>query len=124
MTTYLNSIRSALVLALVAMTCAISPAHAGDAANAAPGKALFDRWCLGCHEALPGRGWDPPAGTFVLQQRGVSPADLESRTDLSAPSIRALVRNGINIMPPTRITEISDKQLDELVTYLTRNNKP
>lgn len=124
MTARLNSICSALVLTLVTTMCVICPARAGDAVNAAPGKALFDRWCLGCHEALPGRGWDPPAGTFVLQQRGVSPADLESRTDLSAQGIRALVRSGINIMPPTRKTELSDKQLDELVSYLTRNNKP
>jgi (+)-pinoresinol hydroxylase len=124
MTARLNSICSALVLALVTTMCVINPARAGDAVNAAPGKAAFDRWCLGCHEALPGRGWDPPAGTFVLQQRGVSPADLESRTDLSAQSIRALVRSGINIMPPTRKTELSDKQLDELAAYLTRNNKP
>ena len=124
MTARLNSICSALALALATTMCVINPARAGDAVNATPGKAAFDRWCLGCHEALPGHGWDPPAGTFVLQQRGVSPADLESRTDLSAQSIRALVRSGINIMPPTRKTELSDKQLDELAAYLTRNNKP
>jgi (+)-pinoresinol hydroxylase len=92
------------------------------AADPQNGKAVFLRWCQGCHEALPGAGLDPPAGTYTLQQRyqGRLPAEIEKRTDLTAAQIRGLVRHGINVMTGFRKTEITDQQLDDLIAYLVK----
>lgn len=88
------------------------------------GKDSYDQWCLGCHGPLPGQGMFPPAGTFRLQQRyqGRLPAVLTDRTDLQPEAIRLLVRRGINVMPPTRRTEVTDQELDAIITYLTKRN--
>lgn len=110
-----------VMLLLGAMTLT----HIASAADIEHGKEVFERWCAGCHEALPGSGYDPPAGTYTLQQRyqGALPAELEKRTDLQAAYIRTLVRKGINVMPSLRKTEVTDKDLEEVIAYITRNNK-
>lgn len=110
------------VWTMLAGGVAIASAHAADLKN---GQNVFQQWCSGCHEAMPGRGFDPPAGTYTLQQRyqGSLPAELDKRTDLAAAYIKTLVRKGINVMPPTRKTEVTDKDLEDVVAYLTRNNK-
>jgi cytochrome c5 len=106
-----------------------------EATRIEKGHTVFARWCEGCHArgtpvqsnpapgnyGLIGRMW---AGTYTLQQRynGRLPAALEDRTDLSPELIRTTVRNGLNIMPGTRTTEVSDDELDALIAYLTRNN--
>jgi cytochrome c5 len=97
-------------------------ATAATAAEAARGKMVFELWCKGCHEPLPGGGMVPPAGTYTLRQRygDTLPSALEQRTDLIPALIRALVRNGIRVMPPTRKTEIPDSDLDALVAYLVK----
>jgi hypothetical protein len=53
------------------------------------------------------------------RQPNVSPI-LDERTDLTAQSIRFFVRKGVSVMAPFRKTEISDRDLDALVAYLTR----
>lgn len=97
---------------------------AARAADLDRGKAVFDHWCAGCHAGVNRQGGQP-AGTLVLQQRYQDklPADLEKRVDLQPAYIKAVVRNGVNIMPRTRKTEISDEELELLVAYLTRANK-
>jgi mono/diheme cytochrome c family protein len=107
---------AALSLALVSGT------HAADAVH---GQAVFGIWCTGCHEPLPGTSYEPPAGSYVLEQHyhGRIPSALEQRTDLTATQIRTLVRNGRNMMPQTRKTELSDADLDDLIAYLTQHNK-
>lgn len=121
-------LKKALVLVL-ALTVVVQFAESAESPGVAvpravTGKEVYDRWCWGCHEALPGRFGmvNPPAGTFRLQQRynGAVPAALEERTDLSPDLIRLVVRKGINMMPPARKTEISDAQLEAVITYLTR----
>ena len=109
---------------LLAILIGLGSVSAGDAADLSRGKLVFDIWCAGCHEPLPGRSYAPPAGTYVLNKRyhGSKPAALEQRTDLSAAYIRAMVRNGRNMMPPTRKTEVDNADLDALAAYLTRNN--
>lgn len=86
------------------------------------GKAVYGQWCLGCHAPLPGMGMFPPAGTYRLQQRykGRVPAVLEDRVDLTPAFIRAVVREGVSIMPPTRKTEVTDQDLDAVIAYLTQ----
>jgi len=113
----------------------IAPIRAFADGNAEKGKAVFGEWCSGCHSPLAkttvgAQGiaqpiLQPPAGTYVLQQRYKDkiPAALEERTDLTAAQIKTRVRTGGGIMPPTRKTEVSDEQLEDLVAYLTRNNK-
>ena len=83
------------------------------------GHKVYDKWCFPCH----GTGLGKP-GTDSLAARGQKPAVLEERTDLTAPVIKTFVRHGVLIMPMFRKTEVSDADLDAIVAYLTRNNKP
>jgi len=97
------------------------------AASAAPpdqeqiehGHKVYDKWCFPCH----GTGLGKP-GTEALAARGQKPAVLEERTDLTGPAIKQFVRHGVSYMPMFRKTEVSDAELDAIVAYLTRNNKP
>lgn len=50
---------------------------------------------------------------------GSIPAALEQRTDLTPEIVRYFVRNGVSIMPGYRKSQITDKELDELATYLS-----
>jgi (+)-pinoresinol hydroxylase len=111
----------ALVTAVAMSLGVISGTQAADVAH---GQVVFGVWCTGCHEPLPGPSYAPPAGTYVLEQHyhGRIPSALEQRTDLTATLIRTMVRNGRNMMPQTRKTEISDSDLDDLVAYLTQHN--
>ncbi len=110
--------------ALVGMLLACGVAAAEDAPPSAAsplspqelqGKHAFDRICVYCHG--PGV-W----GANKLSKRlGKDHALLETRTDLPAPAIRAIVRSGIGSMPPMRKTELSDADVDAIVAYLTRH---
>jgi mono/diheme cytochrome c family protein len=93
------------------------------AADVEHGKQVYELWCADCHAAT-GERYGLPAGFNVLQKRyqGSRPAELDKRTDLSVLTIKTMVRNGLNVMPRTRKTEISDAELDDLVAYLRRNN--
>ncbi len=89
------------------------------AADASPGKALFDRNCAVCHAAGPGH-----AGTMRLAEtRGPDKAVLEQRTDLNPVYIRLVVRQGLVEMPPWRPSEIDDDALSQVVQYLTRGRR-
>lgn len=103
-----------------------------SAADVQRGHEVFEKWCAGCHDpdpALQNHGDSLVgkvfAGTYSLEQRyhGSEPAALAQRTDLKDAYIRLTVRQGRNIMPRTRKTEISDADLEAIVAYLTRNNK-
>jgi (+)-pinoresinol hydroxylase len=83
------------------------------------GHKVYDKWCFPCH----GTGLGKP-GTDALAARGQKPAVLEERTDLTGPAIKTFVRHGVLFMPMLRKTEVSDADLDAIVAYLTRNNKP
>lgn len=83
------------------------------------GHKVYDKWCFPCH----GTGLGKP-GTEALAARGQKPAVLAERTDLTGPAIKQFVRHGVSYMPMFRKTEVSDAELDAIVVYLTRNNKP
>jgi (+)-pinoresinol hydroxylase len=93
---------------------------ADDAALSPPeqqGKQLFNHSCVYCHG--PGV-W----GTNRLSKRfDKEHALLENRTDLTAPGIEAVVRNGIGSMPPMRKTELSDADVAAIAAYLTRHSR-
>jgi hypothetical protein len=58
---------------------------------------------------------------LAVKHKGRFPAVLSERTDLTADSIRSVVRRGLFGMPITRKTEVNDAELEDIVTYLTRN---
>lgn len=79
------------------------------------GKTLFELYCIACHGAGPGH-----PGTMRLQERvGEEQAALLDRDNLPPEYIKLVVREGFKLMPPFRLSEISDKQLDELTAYIT-----
>ena len=98
---------------VIAVTMALAAAAAG-AADAPPGKQVFDRYCAECH--APGFGHP---GTMQLEQiRGKALSVLEARKDLIPLYVTTVVRNGLSEMPPYRPSEIDDAALSALVQYL------
>jgi mono/diheme cytochrome c family protein len=78
------------------------------------GRKLYQSSCLYCHGE---KVW----GTFALQRRlGVDHGLLEKRTDLVAPFVKNVVRNGLGSMPAYRRTELTDADVDAIAAYLTR----
>lgn len=85
-----------------------------------PGKMLFEFWCLPCHDAGPGH-----AGTQAIGRRlGIDHAVLLLRKGLTTDYVKIIVRNGFQMMPPFRPTEISDKDLQELAAYVAAGGNP
>lgn len=102
-------------------------AFAGDALAAEnpaveKGREVFQYWCSACHGAGPTLA---RPGTMALQAKynGTKPAMLESRTDLTPQVTKFFVRNGVNVMPPFRKTEITDAELNALAAYLARRRR-
>jgi mono/diheme cytochrome c family protein len=116
-----NGMKNARVGLLVALILIMTaPAFAApDQDQIEKGHKVYDKWCFPCH----GTGLGKP-GTDSLAARGQKPAVLEERTDLTGPVIKTFVRHGVLFMPMFRKTEVSDADLDAIVAYLTRNNKP
>lgn len=80
------------------------------------GYAEYQNSCSVCHGPMPER---PGTRALAAKYKGSLPAMLEERRDLSPELIRAVVRNGLTVMPHFRKTELSDTQLDAIVAYLT-----
>lgn len=111
--------RGAVLCALFGLLAAAGT-QAAEPVPGNEGRHVFERWCAGCHGRLDEHR-KMLAGTYALEQRykGSRPAALEDRSDLTPELVRTLVRRGLNVMPPSRKTEISDAQLEQLVRYLT-----
>jgi len=109
----------ALLVAMSLMMTSLAFAAPPDQEQIDRGHQVYDKWCFPCH----GTGLGKP-GTDALAARGQKPAVLEERTDLTGPAIKQFVRHGVLFMPVFRKTEVSDAELDAIVAYLTRNNKP
>ena len=78
------------------------------------GATLFAEKCGMCHR---GGGM----AMVILARR--LPADqvpLENRTDLQAPFIETVVRNGFGVMYPISQGEVSKKQLASIAAYLVK----
>lgn len=81
-----------------------------------PGQGVFLARCQYCHVEMG-------MGTLTLAKRlGPMNALLANRTDLGGDYIRYVVRHGLNSMPPINRAEVSDGELDRIVTFLMRNN--
>lgn len=90
-----------------------------------PGKQIFAEHCASCHGqgiGNPGQPFRPGTASLAVKYGDEKPALLEARTDLTPELVTYFVRNGVSIMAPYRKTEISDRELAELGTYLSRNN--
>lgn len=74
-----------------------------------------------CHGSGPGK---PGTRALATKYQGKEPALLEKRMDLTADYIKYTVRHGVSVMPPFRKTELSDRELDAIAAYLSRNQKP
>ncbi len=88
-----------------------------------PGESIFLQYCADCHD----RGHGHP-GTMRLAVR-LEHAVLRTRTDLAPDYVKWVVRNGYQMMPPFRPTEITDGELDALAQFvsaatLTAGNAP
>jgi mono/diheme cytochrome c family protein len=80
-----------------------------------PGHAVYAHYCADCHDAGPGH-----PGTMQLGERlGAERAVLRTRTDLTPEYVKAIVRNGFQMMPAFRPTEIADSELDALAAHVT-----
>jgi mono/diheme cytochrome c family protein len=121
-----------VLLGIAASSVVSLPSMAQTPSAIEQGHEVFAKWCAGCHSpepALEKNGHSLVgsvfAGTYTLEQRykGTKPAALEQRTDLNATLIKYTVRHGLNVMPRSRKTEISDTDLDAIVDYLTQHRR-
>jgi mono/diheme cytochrome c family protein len=106
------------VVVAQALACALTIAPT-FAADEAPGKSTFTRYCAECH--APGFGH--PGTQQLGWTRGEKLALLESRKDLRADYVTLIVRYGLFEMPAYRPTEISDAALAQLAQYLAKPAK-
>lgn len=85
-----------------------------DRSSKSPREALFVEKCGMCHRQMG-------MGTVILARR-MDPkiAMLEARADLTADLITAAARQGIGNMPRISRGEVSDTQLAEITSYLTK----
>ncbi len=96
-------------------------------ASETAGKMVFDKWCEPCHGRVAGGLFGglgahalPGTSALMVKYKGDLPPVLEDRTDLAPVFVKAVVRGGLNGMPITRKTEISDSELDDVAAYLNR----
>jgi mono/diheme cytochrome c family protein len=102
--------------ACIALALVAAPAFSQDDA-VRRGQPVYQKWCSPCH--APGANM-PGTAALEFHYKGTKPAVLEERTDLTPAGVKGIVRNGVNVMPRFRKTEISDAELDAVAAYLTR----
>lgn len=83
------------------------------------GKVIFNLHCAGCHD--PGNAH--AATKQLALVRGKDFAVIRERKDLFPDYIKHVVRDGLLEMPPFRPTDINDKELDNLATYIIDSAK-
>jgi cytochrome c5 len=112
--------KTPLLLAIWGLLPGAVPLHAQDneQSNAYVGNnepmQLFGEKCGMCHRVQG-------MGTTLLQRRyDPEQALLENRRDLAPEFIRSAVRSGFNNMFPISRGEVSDLQLDHIISYLTQ----
>lgn len=103
------------VAAATAQPAAQDPTATAAAETRAPepGESTYLQYCADCHD----RGEGHP-GTMRLAAR-LEHAVLRTRKDLSPDYVRWVVRNGYQMMPAFRPTEITDGELDALARFVS-----
>ena len=110
---------------------AVTFATAGTAQQSAVqrGNAKFQHSCAPCHAAGvgdDGHAMLPGTDALRIKYKGATPpvpALLEQRKDLTAPAIKAFVRNGSFSMPPFRPTELTDAEIADIAAYIADKAK-
>lgn len=104
----------AIPLAIILMLSTLLVAMPAAASDSADGEILYVRHCAHCHDAGEGH-----PGTMRLAKRlGAARAVLLERDDLPAAYVTQVVRHGLQMMPPFRISEIDDAELAALAAFL------
>lgn len=80
------------------------------------GEQVYRHWCADCHD--PGRGH--PATLRMAADFGPDNSVLLQMKTLTPELVKVAVRNGFQMMPPFRSTEISGAQLDRLTEFLVK----
>ena len=109
----------ALAVLALAIHVVLSRGATAQEPAAERGRQVYDKWCTPCHGAGEGK---PGTIAAAALYKGAKPAVLVERTDLTAAGIKAAVRNGVFVMPRFRKTEVTDADLDAIVSYLTRSS--
>jgi mono/diheme cytochrome c family protein len=78
------------------------------------GRDVYAHYCADCHDAGDGHPGTMQLGVRIGARRSV----LTGRTDLTPDFVKNIVRNGLEMMPPYRPTEITDGELDALAEYV------
>jgi mono/diheme cytochrome c family protein len=120
--------RSAPVAGLAGLmfVVAAAGAHAQQSAAADRGNTKYQYMCATCHGAGPGddgRAMLPGTDALRIKYKGRLPALLEARTDLTAKTLKTVVRRGTWSMPPFRQTEITDAEIEDIAAYLAKAPK-
>jgi (+)-pinoresinol hydroxylase len=84
------------------------------------GRAVYQYSCATCHSTGPQM---PGTDALAVKYNGSKPAALENRSDLTGSDIEFFTRHGVNMMPSFRKTEVSDKDMQDLIAYLTRKQR-
>lgn len=107
-----------LMLAAAALWWAAGAAgEAAEPRGTDSGAEVFATHCATCHDT----GVSHP-GTLALQAtRGREFAVLEERTDLTPDYVREIVRHGLRGMPPFRLTELSDAEVEAVARYIGKS---
>jgi mono/diheme cytochrome c family protein len=110
----MNTSISVIAALALALTLGANARLAG-AAEIKDGKALFVERCGMCHQTNG-------MGVGILSRRAgdASKGLLEQRSDLSAAFIKVVVRSGIVNMPRLSRGEVSDAELAQIASYLSR----
>lgn len=122
--------RLASIVSLIAISAPFLSQAAAPAGSPDNGKLVYEKWCLPCHGARVNTGFPgtsdalyPGSLAIALKYNGTQPPLLTDRTNLTPEFVKTIVRIGISAMPPSRKTEISDSELDDIAAYLTQKKK-
>ena len=77
------------------------------------GEELYELWCADCHESGAGH-----PGTLRLEARLEGDDAVLTKRANDPEIVRFAIRNGFQMMPPFRITEISEEEVERIVNYL------
>ena len=66
--------------------------------------------------------WHRSMKNQILLENNYLPGELEQRSDLSAATLRAYLRNGTGAMPMFRKSNVSDSNIEELARYLKESS--
>lgn len=107
-----NAVYLAALPLLVGFAAAGVKTQEVTAIDTAPktGKELYEHWCAACHDS----GHGHPGTLRMAGDFGEDQSVLIGMEGLDKDLVRFAVRNGFNMMPPFRATEISDAELELL----------